>query len=146
MDAYKFRSSREASGHIAELLHGSMPLLPPDVVVTWVPTAPAHIRYRGMDHTRLIATAYAGLCGQIHQQMLARMSGDMQHFKSRQDRLRDVKKTISYLDNVPEKVLIIDDILTTGATMMACAKKLREAGAAEVYVAIVARQPGWNSQ
>ena len=42
------------------------------------------------------------------------------------------------------RVLLIDDILTTGSTVHECAKVLREAGAAEVVVATVARTPSFG--
>ena len=146
LDAYKFRSSREASGYLAELLDAALPFLPEDIVITWVPTAPSHVRTRGMDHTRRVATRLAKQRGYTVGSYLERTSGDMQHLKTRRQRLRDADKNIISTRTAPDTVIIIDDILTTGATMTACVKKLRSAGSKQIYVAIAARQPGWESQ
>jgi predicted amidophosphoribosyltransferase len=52
----------------------------------------------------------------------------------------NASKGLRVKKNVPEKVLLVDDIYTTGATLQACTEILRTAGAQRVYVAVLARQ------
>ncbi len=54
----------------------------------------------------------------------------MNAFTVRTDRIKD------------KSVLLIDDVLTTGATMNECARVLKEAGAKEVYSCVAAITPG----
>ncbi len=61
---------------------------------------------------------------------------------SRQERLRNVRGAFKVRPGAQvagKKILLFDDIFTTGATLRECAKVLRNAGAAEVWVAVIAR-------
>lgn len=67
-----------------------------------------------------------------------------QHGKSRQLRQKNVKNVFkiapSHLDFIKKKsFLLVDDVWTTGATLNACIKVLKKAGAKDVYVLTLAR-------
>ncbi len=141
LDQYKFHSVRQAAPVCAQLLHERLPLLPSNVAIVPVPTAPSHRRVRGFDHTMLIVRAFAKKRRMPVAPVLHRTSGGTQHFKTRSERLKTAAEGLDVRGHVPETVLLVDDICTTGATLQACVKKLRENGAKQVYVAIVARQP-----
>lgn len=59
--------------------------------------------------------------------------------KARRESVNDAFKVMSPRLVKDEKVLLVDDVFTTGATVSACAEKLKEAGASEVFVLTVAR-------
>ena len=61
---------------------------------------------------------------------------------SRADRLANVRRAFAMRDGAKlsgQQIVLVDDVLTTGATTSACAKVLRDAGAAKVCVWTVAR-------
>lgn len=142
LDRYKFEALRSAGAPLVELLDAVVPSLPDGTVVTVVPTAPGHSRERGFDHMGLVGRAFAKRRGLSFQQMLRRTSSETQHFKSKRERLEAAKKTFELTtDSVPRSILLLDDILTTGATMRVNAALLKNAGVESLYGAIIARQP-----
>ncbi len=60
----------------------------------------------------------------------------------RKERLSQVEGAYVSVRKAPGSVLIIDDVLTTGATLSEAAKELRRAGTKEVYAAVVAHSSG----
>lgn len=109
-----------------------------DVVVP-VPTSPSRIRQRGFDHAKELAKCMSKLLNIESSSILYRLNSDRQVGQNREKRLTQAKKQFNFSQHAPESVLLVDDVITTGATIAACASLLRAAGAKEVTVAALAQ-------
>ncbi|MDN5835472.1 MAG: hypothetical protein L0H36_02435 [bacterium] len=144
IDKYKFQFAIAASTPLADMLSSALPDLPRQSVIVPIPTVSHHIRRRGFDHSLLIARKLAKRRKLPLQQLLVRRTKDIQHTAtSSKQRLDQAKKAFEVRGEVdPDKIyVLIDDIVTTGATISYGAKALKDAGALYVFVAVVARQP-----
>jgi len=142
VDDYKFESKREAARELAELLDTTVPLLPAGTIISWVPTAPAHIRQRGFDHAAYLAKRFAARRQLRAVPLLGRVGAVTQHELSKRERERLASTAFQPLvTEINKPVMLIDDIFTTGASMNACVGHVRQVGAPAVYVAVVCRQP-----
>jgi predicted amidophosphoribosyltransferase len=103
-----------------------------------VPAAPLRRRRRGFDPAELIAGELATRLGLERAPVLGRANGRRQVGRPRGERLASPPQ-VRAIDPVPARALIVDDVLTTGATLSACAAALRDAGASEVRGAVFAR-------
>jgi predicted amidophosphoribosyltransferase len=109
-----------------------------DLAVVPVPASPLRIRRRGFDPAELIAAALARELGLVLAPCLRRRHGPRQGGRPRAARL-EAPPRVRAMAPVPRRALIVDDVLTTGATVGACAAALRSAGCAEVEAAVFAR-------
>ena len=139
LERYKYDSAREAAHHCVELLDALLPVLPSALTVVPVPTSPAHRRVRGFDHTALIARSLARRRRLHYGELLRRHGSETQHFKGRGARA-DIVDQLSRSGAVSGPILLIDDIYTTGSTLAACSRLLRDGGCTSLYGAIIARQ------
>jgi ComF family protein len=109
-------------------------------VVTWAPTSKQRAHERGHDQAELIARAVSFRLGVPCRKLLRRTSSISQTGQSRDARL--VGPTfVARACNSVGKVLLIDDVVTTGSTLGHAATALREAGAIHVTCAAFAATP-----
>ena len=102
--------------------------------VAWVPMTKAKKRKRGYDQSELLAREAAKTLGLPCLPLLEkRKETETQHQLPRRQRLSNVKNSYEARPEARGKaLLLVDDIVTTGATLRECAKALYEAGAARV--------------
>jgi competence protein ComFC len=141
----KYRNRRRVGRHLAGLLvnrlvsegrHRQVD------VVTWAPTSERRRRARGYDQAELIARTVARQLGLPCRRLLEReAAGDRpQTGQARPDRLDGIGFR-ARPGLAGHRVLVVDDVVTTGATLREATAALREQGAAEVVAAAVAATP-----
>jgi predicted amidophosphoribosyltransferase len=107
--------------------------------VTFVPATRAALRRRGFDHGRAIASVIATELGLPLAETLARSDARDQRSLGRGARASNAAGSFSALGEMPRRVVLTDDVFTTGATFDAAATVLLDAGVEDVRVAAVAR-------
>ncbi len=110
-----------------------------DVTLTWAPTTPERARDRGFDQAEVLARELAHLSGRRVQRLLRRLPGEHQTGRNRSERSQGIHFVT--LGAVPEAVVVIDDVVTTGSTLAAAAEVLCEAGARSVFGLALAATP-----
>lgn len=128
---------------VAELIADRIQWLAPGTMLSGaivpVPTAPLRAAMRGFDPAAEIAQALARKADLPVSACLVRRGGGRQVGKRRAQRIGH-PPLIQARGQVPRSVLLIDDVLTTGATLSACARALRQAGAVRVVAITFTRR------
>lgn len=114
--------------------------VPEGAVVTWAPTGASRRRGRGYDQAELLARAVARRSGLPCVAILRRAGGPPQAGRSALERWASPSFTAR--SACAGCMVVVDDVVTTGATLTAAARGLRAAGAAQVLAAVVARSAG----
>jgi predicted amidophosphoribosyltransferase len=137
--ALKFRRLLPVAEVMAERMHWLVPEHLLGGAVVSVPSAPARQRRRGFDPAGELAAALATRLRSEPVACLARRGSGHQVGRRRADRIGHPPR-IEAIAEAPRSVLLIDDVLTTGATLTACAAALRPAGAQRVVALTFTRR------
>ncbi|HST04753.1 MAG TPA: ComF family protein [Chloroflexia bacterium] len=113
-------------------------------VLVAVPLHPAKKRARGYNQSELLALELGKLTGWPVVRGLERIKNTRSQVGlSANERADNVSEAFEWRGgDVPERVLLVDDVCTTGATLTACALALRARGCGHVYAVTVAKALG----
>jgi ComF family protein len=142
LHALKYARRTSIAGAVAcELREAARDVLDGADAVVPVPLHPLRSWRRGFNQARLIA---GGLGLPVVDALVRRRATRRQASLTRDDRWSNLHAVIGVRARTAQRlrgatVVVVDDVVTTGATVTACARALREAGVAEVRVATAAR-------
>ena len=137
--AWKERGVRRLAATAAEMTVEAVP--PPRGVVTFAPPDPDRVLLRGHHPPRTLAAALARAWELPLDDLLRRQAGKRQRGLAAAERRRNVRGAFT-ARHAPPRVVLVDDVYTSGATVNAAASALRKAGAREVRVVTFARVVG----
>jgi predicted amidophosphoribosyltransferase len=142
---FKYRNRRAVAHHLAGLLVNRLlasGFYPGDIdVVTWAPTSDGRRHRRGFDQAELVARRVALQLGVPCRRLLRRDGGaPPQTGLDRATRLHG-PVFVAAPGVAGQRVLLVDDVVTTGSTLRSAARALDAAGAVSVVKAAVATTP-----
>lgn len=124
-----------AAVHLGGLLWAELAMAAPQVATwprTWVPSTPGRLRHRGADVPRLLAGP--GAVAMLRRTHQATDQTALSAHQRRTARLGDFR----HRQTVPPRVVLVDDVRTTGGTVTAAASALADGGAERVLVVTLA--------
>ena len=141
--ALKFRGATRVADTMAAQIAANAPRSMLEGTLVPVPLHPRRLRRRGYNQAVLIAEALSLRTGlELADCLRRRGSGATQVGRDRRERRLGPAGGIDLRTAPPGRVVLIDDVATTGATLAACAAELRAAGSLEVAALVFARTIG----
>jgi ComF family protein len=138
--AYKFENRRGLGHYFAGLIKQYQRKNHPEAVIVPVPFRSASKRKRGWDQIEEITSVLKKDDEITICPCLKRDDGPAQKTMNYEKRLLNLNNKIHYINKYspPEKVVLIDDVFTTGATMDYCARVLKNAGTKNIFCLSIA--------
>lgn len=140
---FKFERASAAYVPVAEQMAETLPYLKPETVITYIPTATSRQRMRGYDQSKLLAKRLAKIKNVRFMPLLERHGQSRQVGATKKQRFEQAAEMFRLHAKEPLKeteVIIVDDIVTTGASLEAAAKLLKQNGIKQVSAAVFAQK------
>lgn len=138
----KFDRARAAGEEIGGMVTGLVKGLPENTIIVHVPTATSRVRKRGYDQSAIIARQLSRRTKLRYAPLLSRRGQHKQVGSTGMQRRKKMDHAFAIRRPMLAKdahVLLVDDVITTGATLEAAAKTLKYAGAKKVEAIVFAR-------
>ena len=140
VNVYKYESLRSCADELAKMFVDVWSFCQNDVIVP-LPTISRHKRERGFGHMEYLAKRIADLSGAEYSALLRRVNNTVQVGASAEVRKRqaDAAYEVAGVVDNEKNYYLLDDVWTTGSSMLAAAKKLRLVGAQRVNALLIAK-------
>lgn len=141
---HRAKYERAAAGlsEMAELLRPHAVVLPQGVVLVHIPTATSRVRQRGHDQAEVLARLLAAQVRMSRVCALARLGQAHQVGSTRAERMAHLHGALRIKDSRGLRgahVVLVDDVVTTGATLETAARALKRAGVKRVDALVFAQ-------
>ncbi len=146
---FKFQGARYLDKPMGKLMAQCVVEAYPDGfdVVTWAPVSKKRRRKRGYDQSYLLAKALCAQWDTVPQSLLRKHThtaaqSSLADAAGRRGNVLGVYEAVEGVSMAGKRVLLVDDIATTGSTLGECARTLELAGAKEVLCIVLAKTHG----
>ena len=135
ISSYKFKNLKTLALYFSNKIYQKYLIQFNDCTIVPTPFRPSAKNNRGWDQIELITDILNTRYSLPVLNCLKRKNGPAQKTMSFNARTENLKNKISLKKNIkmPDKILLVDDVFTTGATMEKCARTLKDAGALKVF-------------